>query len=160
MGSMASSLRDLLARQVWHWCYDFGIHLTVSHIPGTENVEADWASHHCTENMEWSVPKEQFADLTSYFGFNPNLDLFASRLNHKCDEYVSWGPDLVYVAVEPFTIPWMHHNCYMFPPFSLWLSILQYLQCQKAVKALVVAPNWQSSWMNLLIHWASPMQTP
>ena len=52
------------------------------------------------------------SDIFSLFG-KPDLDLFASRLNHQLPRYVSWIPDPNAVGVDAFTLDWgTQYNCF------------------------------------------------
>ena len=48
--------------------------------------------------------------------FQPDVDLFASRLNYKCKRYVSYQPDPGSYAVNAFYIKWTNLAFYAFPP--------------------------------------------
>ena len=64
----------------------------MAHIRGTENVNADTGSAQFNDATEWMVSDHAFSIVTDKFGV-PDVDLFASRLNHKLPKYVSWKPD-------------------------------------------------------------------
>ena len=72
----------------------------------------------------------------------PETDLFASRLNHQVEQYVSHQPDPKAVAVDAFLINWKDYDIfYAFPPFSLITQVLQKIQHQQATGLLIV-PDW------------------
>ena len=81
----------------------------------------------------------------------PDFDLFASRLNHKADKYVSWKADPGAIATDALSIDWSPYKLvYCFPPFSLIGKVLQKIQ-QDHVNAIIVVPNWQTQfWYPLL----------
>lgn len=58
------------------------------------NVETDVAS-----STEWMLRKGMFRDITHHF-FLPEIDLFASRLNHQVPLFVSRLPDARVTAVD------------------------------------------------------------
>ena len=76
----------------------------------------------------------------SIFG-KPDIDLFASRINHQLSNFISWRPDPLAQAVDAFFINWLPTYNYCFPPFSIILEVLQKIQEGKA-QAIVVVPYW------------------
>ena len=151
MGGIRSPRLDLLARRMWEWCISRDIFLSAQHIPGKMNTRADDLSRKFSLNLEWSLNKgvyEQVVQLT----FIPDVDLFASRLNAKTVNYVSWHPKPDAMAVDAFTISWSNLKCYAFPPFSLIPQVLRKIQEDKAL-VLLIAPVWTTqSWFPLLLQ--------
>lgn len=72
---------------------------------------------------------------------NPEIDLFATRINTKCEQYVSWKRDPYAFNIDAFTISWHDFFFYAFPPFSLILKVLQKIKTDDATGILVV-PYW------------------
>ena len=139
-GTRSTPCNDI-AKSIWDWCASKGIWFLISHIPGVENVEADYESRHFSENTEWSLHPVLFDRITWEFGY-PEIDLFASRNNHHVDKYVSWGPDPNAFSINAFHLNWSQFNfCYMFPPFRLLNRVLQKVRKEKA-KSIVVTPDW------------------
>ena len=75
------------------------------HLPGVLNVEADAASREFNVRTEWMLRKDVFRDITCRF-YLPQIDLFASRLNHQVPLYVSLLPDPGASAVDAFLLDW------------------------------------------------------
>ena len=71
-----------------------------------------------------------------------NIDLFASRLNHKLPRYVSYNPDPQALAINAFTIKWINYNCYIFPPFSVIGRVIQKIIQEKVETVVLIAPIW------------------
>ena len=94
MGGNTSTDCNRTVRQLWLWCIEHNIWVSAVHVPGTENIEADRQSRIFDEHTEWSLEDTTFNQICKKF-FTPSIDLFASRLNHKVDSYVSWHPDPV-----------------------------------------------------------------
>ena len=87
-GSLCSLLWRLLC-----WCHPRGIVLRAQHIPGCLNVIADKLSrHNQVIQTEWSLSQQVFNLLCSRWA-RPQLDLFATRFNHKLPSFVSPVPD-------------------------------------------------------------------
>ena len=52
-----------VARETLLWCKDRGISLTVTHLPGKQNVEADLASRQFHDDTEWSLDTHVYDSL-------------------------------------------------------------------------------------------------
>ena len=70
----------------------------------------------------------------------PEIDLFATRTNHKLPEYVSWKPDPRSVAIDAFSITW-NKFIYCFPPFSIIWKVLKKIR-QELSTAILILPFW------------------
>lgn len=73
--------------------------------------------------------------------FLPEVDLFASRLSHQVERYVSRYPDPGAIAVDAFLQDWRKWKSFIHPPVNLLLRVVKKIQDEGA-SALVVAPNW------------------
>ena len=119
-------------------------------LPGVDNVVADYYSRHFSDNTEWSLDGKIYSKICKVFG-EPEIDLFASRLNHKTDVYVSWHPDPQAVAVDAFTMPWTDHFFFAFPPFSCIARTIQKILMEGA-RGILVTPWWPTQpWWGKLI---------
>ena len=149
MGGKQGELDDL-AKNIWTWCLERGMWISATHLPGTENVDADFESRHFNDRTEWSLNENIFTEIVQLFG-RPDIDLFASRLNNKCKRYVSWHRDPHAEHVDAFSISWHDTYSYIFPPFSLLGRCVQKVRQEKA-KAIMVVPVWptQAWFTNLL----------
>ena len=141
---------DQLAKIIWSWCLNRDMWITAAHIPGVENVTADFESRNFNERTEWSLKRELFEKIVATFG-QVDIDLFASRLNAKCARYASWQRDPQAEFVDAFTRSWHETNNYLFPPFSIIGRCLQKLR-QDQARAIMVVPLWttQGWFTNLL----------
>ena len=129
-----------ITRETTLWCKDRDISLTITHLPGKLNVEADKASREFHDDTEWSLDVKVDKTLVSRWG-TPDVDLFATRLNAKILWYVAWKPDPNAFAIDAFTLKWSVFNLvYCFPPFSVIGKVLQYIQYQTT--AILVLPGW------------------
>ena len=84
------------------WAESNNISIPAAHISGTENVTADTGSRQFNAT-EWMVSDHAFSIITNKFDV-PDVDLFASMLNHKLPKYVSWKPDPKSIAVNAFSL--------------------------------------------------------
>lgn len=152
-GGRKTELNEL-ARCIWFWCIDRNIHLSAAHVAGKLNVEADEMSRKNNDDLEWALSEEVFSKLLNIYP-QLDMDLFASRLNHKLDQYVSRRPEPDASAIDAFSITWINHSFYVFVPFSLVSRILQKIEEDMTDMAILIAPLWptQTWWpclMNLI----------
>ena len=142
---------DRLANQLWVWCKQHDLWLTASHIRGIDNVLADEKSRIFHDNTEWSLCQWAFDRICREHG-NPDVDLFASRLNNKVKNYCSWEADPHCLQVDAFTADWGKFDCcYAFPPFNLVGHVIQKMLRDKVRTLLLVCPKWPGQyWYPLL----------
>ena len=148
MGGKTDELNSL-AREIWFWCIKRNIWLSVAHLPGKLNVEANKMSRTLHDDMEWQLDRDVFLQVCTVLG-SCGIDLFASRLNYHLEKYVSFLPDPLARAVDAFTFTWEHFTYYAFPPFSLLGKIIQKISMDKATVVLI-APLWTTQ------PWFAPM---
>ena len=150
MGGTRSIECNEMAREIWLWCKEKQIWLSVSHIPGVDNVLADAASRVLDDTTEWELQEAIYAKITKRWGL-PDIDMFASRLNYQTLPYVAWGPDPQAIAADAFTLNWDSPLIYAFPPFSLIAPVLQKIQEDHA-EVIIVVPQWTAQpWYSLLV---------
>ena len=142
MGTSRSIACNNLCKQIWLWCIERNIWLTIAHIPGKQNIEADRESRRSANtSAEWQLnPKILHSCLTD-IGFSPSVDIFASRLNKQFDKFVSFKPEPEAFAIDAFTLDWSSYKFYAFPPFSMITRMLKKIQIEKA-EGVCVIPNW------------------
>ena len=150
MGGVRFTYFNMLAKEIWQWAEKRKIFLVASYIPSIENVEADRLSRVRNEDIEWELNQRYFELIEKRFG-NINIDLFASNLNAKCANYVSWKPDPAALQIDAFTIKWTNLKFYAFPPFNLVLKTLGKIN-QDKVSGIIVVPYWPGqAWFPLFI---------
>lgn len=111
----------------------------------SENLEADFASRHFSQDTEWSINPLIFEAICKNW--------FASRENHLLDKYVSWGPDPCAIASDAFLLNWAEfESVFLFPPFRLLLRCIQKIRQEKP-REILVAPFWPTQ------PWFSAIQT-
>ena len=149
MGGVRSVECNEQAQLIWAWIEHHESWLTISHIPGVQNVTADYKSRHFSDNVEWSLSPVHFHKLCHVFG-QPDIDLFASRLNRKVETYVSFCPDPFATHIDAFAISWRNTFFYAFPPFSCIPKVINKVIAENATGILVV-PWWptQPWWARL-----------
>lgn len=111
-----------------------------SYIQSSENIIADAESRRIHADIEWALSDDAFSLICETFR-QPEIDLFASRLNKKCKKFVSWHNDPEAFTVDAFTVSWKPFFFYAFPPFSVILKVLQKI-IQNRAEGIVVVPLW------------------
>jgi hypothetical protein len=125
--------------------------LSVAHIPGKFNVDADRESRSFNDDIEWRLDPHVFVQLVERFG-EPQVDMFATRLNFQVKPFVSWKPDPECMAVDAFTIDWKKLFMYAFPPFSILQRVLHKWERDQAEGFLII-PVWQTAaWFPQLLR--------
>lgn len=152
MGGRKPDLNDLTFN-LWLWCAERNIWLSVFHIPGKENVVADKLSRKTSDDMEWALTPACFGKIQEKMCINCDIDMFASRTNKKLDHYVSYIPDKQALAINALLLHWSAFTCiYMFPPFSLLGAVLQKVNTDKA-EAILMAPIFPTQvWFPRLLN--------
>ena len=149
MGGICSLECDQIAKTIWLHCKSIGAHLSAAFIPGKENNIADKKSRVFNEATEWQLNPKIFQKITKTY-FLPNIDLFASRLNHQLPRYVSWHPDPNAFAVDAFSISWTSEKFYIFPPFSIIGRVMKKIRTEHT-QCMLIVPDWPSQvWYPLI----------
>lgn len=149
MGGVRFPHLNNLARTIWQWCEERKIWLYASYINTKDNIEADQESRRINPDTEIELNRSAFQIISQKLG-QPDIDLFASRTNAKCDLYVSWKRDPEAFTVDAFTLNWNPWFFYSFPPFSIILKCLNKIINDKA-EGILVYPLWPSQpWYPLL----------
>ena len=139
VGSIKPSLLQITT-DIINWADARNIMLTAAHIPGIDNVDADRASRDLNVDTEWMLKPSIFQRLTVYFG-QPDIDLFATRINKQIEQFISWKPDPDALFVDALLYDWSNIYGYAFPPFSLVSRVLQQVRQQQAT-ILMILPLW------------------
>ncbi|XP_074624357.1 uncharacterized protein LOC141882292 [Acropora palmata] len=151
MGGIKSIPCNEMATMKWDWCLKHNIWLSATHIPGSKNIQADKESRVLKESTEWSLSQENFNAIQERWG-KCDIDLFASRLNFKVPQYVSWRPDPGAQFINALLMNWKPHYFYAFPPFSLLATCLQEIEQDQSTGILIV-PMWTTQpWFTLLLN--------
>ncbi|CAH3032281.1 unnamed protein product [Pocillopora meandrina] len=151
MGTCHSNLNNKLVEQIWEWCILHGICLTVAHIQGKSSTEADRESRLSRKETEWCLDRSIYSAVIQKLDVIPDIDLFASRLNHQLKPYIAYRP-----FINAFHISWEEYTFYAFPPFCILKRVLQKINIDQAT-GIIIVPNWptQTWWpylMSMLIN--------
>ena len=133
------------------------------HIPGRLNVIADKLSRlGQTIQTEWSLLPEVFQQICNQW-HRPQIDLFATRFNHKLPQFVSPVPDSLAVAVDALTLPWDDLDAYAFPPTAILGKVVQKLLDSPCKRLILIATGWPNMpWFWHLVTMSSqvPLSLP
>ena len=118
--------------------------LRARHIPGRMNVIADKVSrHNQVIQTEWSLSQQVFNLLCSRWD-KPQIDLFATRFNHKLPKFVSPLPDQTAWAVDAVSLPWENMEVYVFPPVPLIVQVVSKMMDQGCRRMILIARGGQT----------------
>ena len=141
-GGMRSGPLCALLWRILTWCSQRQVTLKARHIPGRLNVIADKLSRlGQTIQTEWSLLPEVFQSLCKRW-HQPQIDLFATRYNHKLPQFVSPVPDSLTVAVDALTLPWEDLDAYAFPPTAILGKVVEKLLDTPCRRLILIAPGW------------------
>ena len=141
MGTSHSTECNAIGKNIWEWCFDRNIWVSAAHIRVKCNPIADSESRKGHRELEWMSNTKLLIRCIEHLKFQPEIDLFASQINHQFPKYVSYRPDPHAIAIDAFTIPWAKLNFYAFPPFSVIPMVLNKIKMEQAT-GIVVLPNW------------------
>ena len=78
-----------LTKNLWMWCLESNIHITVQHLPGSLNTIADPELWTQTDRTDWKLNLIIFHKFNYLWG-PLEVDLLASSLSTQCQHYFSW----------------------------------------------------------------------
>ena len=140
-GVRSPDISDLVF-ELYEFCLARNILIQAKFLRGKLNTRADALSRR-SQVHSYSLPSSLFLYFCDTFSFTPLIDLFASRLNNKLDDYYSEGPDPHSVGFNAFLMSWPD-SVYAFPPVPLVSKFLdKFLQCNIS-DAILIAPFWPS----------------
>ena len=108
-----------LSFEIWSWCKERDIWLTAVHLPGRLNTLADEKSRVFDDKTECMLNVEIFREVVNHF-VEPDIDLFASRLNFQIKRYVAWMPDAW--CIDVFALNWSKLLFYAFPHLAFSIA--------------------------------------
>lgn len=152
MGGIRHQSLNRVAREIWTWCEDRKLMLYATYIASNENIVADKQSRIVSIEAEYSLNNKIYSNIVSKFG-KPEIDLFASRINKKCDNYVSWMRDPGALTSNAFTLTWDKSlRFYAFPPFPIIGRVLKKIIEDKG-EGIIVVPYWPNQpWFSLFLR--------
>jgi hypothetical protein len=137
--------------ELYHLTESLGMVIKARHIPGRLNVLADGLSRR--EQIlptEWSLNPKVVQRIWEVW-HQPQVDLFATRFNHKLPSYVSPCPDPQAWKIDAMSISWQGLDGYAYPPTGMIREVLEKIR-QDQCHVILIAPCWPSmSWYPLLL---------
>ena len=129
------------ALRLWEWCITHQIELIAVHVPGVDNVLADFLSRETIDQREWSL-HQAIVNKLFYIWTRPNIDLFASIHNRKLEVFCSMTPSPAAFCKDALSISWSNFFLgYAFPPIALISRVLRKV-CQDQARLILIAPLW------------------
>ena len=99
-----------------------------------------WQSRNHRDSSDWKLNPKIFFHIVKIRGL-PQIDLFASRLNHQLPKYLSWHRDTSNCAVHSLQHSWRNLYGYAFPPFCLIEKVLAKVRWNQSL-LLIVTLAW------------------
>ena len=132
---------SLLVEEMILWCRTHNITLSARHLSGKLNVLADMLSRpNAVLQTEWTIAHHALERVWARF-FRPQLDLFATRFNHRLPIYVSPVPDGIALAADALSMDWSTVQAYAYPPLPILPRVIQKARQEKPC-LILVAPLW------------------
>ena len=138
-----------LAKKLWNYMLANWIAVTVEHLPGSLNIQADWQSRTHKDSSDLKLNPKILSHIVKIRGI-PQIDLLASLLNHQLPKCMSWHLDPGSCAVDFLHYSWRNLYGYAFLPFCLIVSKLAATLITNSRKSASIF-NYQSAWQ----MWAS-----
>ena len=153
-GSAKCAINDPIRRQL-RALAEKGILVQAEHLAGIRNVTADKLSRFIDLD-NYRLHPTIFHQICRKFHFRPQIDLFASKLNHQVRRYCSWVCDPASLG-NAWSLQWTEPS-WMNPPWAVVHRGLLKVQSDKSL-VLACLPAWTSApwWPLLLRLQAAPM---
>ena len=142
MGETRSPELLQVAKEIWGYLLGNGIAVTPEYLPSILNIQADWQSRNHRDLSDWKLNTKIFYQIVKIIGI-PQIDLFASWLNHQLPKYMSWHPGLGSCAVDSLQHSWRILYACAFPPYCLIGKVLAKVSKDQSL-LLIVTPTWQT----------------
>ena len=139
MGGIRYRTLNHITKQIWEWCQKRDIWIFAEYVVSKDNL-ADGGFRVNNIDIEWELADYAFQRIVKSFG-EPSIDLFATRINNRCNKYCSWERDPEAYAINAFTIGWKEEFWYAFPPFSLIIKVLKKVR-EEGSTGILVVPFW------------------
>ena len=157
MGRTCSPKLLQVAKETWDYLLVNVVAVTAEYFPSSLNIQADWQSRNHRDSSDWKSNPKIFSQIAKIRGI-PQIDLFASRLNHQLPKHMSWHPDPGSCSVDSFQHSWRNLSGYAFPPIFLIGKVFAKVRKDQSL-FLIVTPAWQTQpWYATLL--AMSVQNP
>ena len=141
-----------LVKDLFVWLESHNICLIPQFISGERNVVADSLSRKGQViPTEWTLHHEVCQRIWRLWG-QPSVDLFATSLNKRLQNYMSPHADPQAVAVDALLQDWSNADLYAFPPFAILRKVINKFRNSPNSRMTLIAPWWpQREWFPDLI---------
>lgn len=112
------------------------------HLPGLDNVIADYLSRYLTDRTDWMLDPSIFQCLETIWG-PLQVDLFPTRFTRQLHHFYSWRPDPEAEATDALVQSWSNIKGYAHPPWCLISRVLLKIWSDKATIVLIT-PLWHT----------------
>ena len=113
--------------------------IRICHIPGKFNILADSLSRLDRPlKTEWALDQSVANSIFQMLNY-PNVDLLATRFNHKLPLYISPVPDNQALAIDALSMNLNFLHAHAFPPTILIPSVLAKIH-QSGCRIVLIAP--------------------
>ena len=163
-GGMRSGPLCALLWRILTWCSQRQVTLKARHIPGRFKCDSRQAIQAGSDHPNRVVPPSGsfFQQICNQWHL-PQIDLFATRFNHKLPQFVSPVPDSLAVAVDALTLPWEDLDAYAYPPTAILGKVVEKLLDSPCKRIIMIAPGWPNMpWFGVLVTLSSqaPLSLP
>ena len=141
------------------WRESHGISVTLSHLAGLSNIEADQLSRRQSTHIDWRLDVGLFWESMSRLQVRAKVDLFASAANTQLQKYFSFQHDHRSLGTDALCHSWQNRGpLYAYPPPILIGRVLQKVRTELCESFVLVAPVWmaQTWWPTLIEMMRSP----
>ncbi|XP_069505068.1 uncharacterized protein [Ambystoma mexicanum] len=128
------------AMQLEFWAIQQEVSISAVHLAGDENVTVDALSRQSTISHEWELAQEILLEIFALW-WTPQVDLFASSVNRKCERFCSWEFPPKGALGDAFVVEWSFPLLYAFPPVPVIPQVLRRLQ-KFGSRMILIAPAW------------------
>lgn len=137
-------------KQIFAWCLQRQIRVSAQHLPGKENLMADFLSRHLRDRTDWILNGDIFRAINQRWG-PLEVDLFATRFSTQLGQFCSWRADPEAWATDAFTQHWAALRAFAHPPWCLISRVLMKTQMEGATIVLIT-PFWKAQpWFPVLL---------
>ena len=140
-GGTISPTLNSLAQEILRWAEEKDIRLIPQFVMGERNIVADVLSRtNKVLGSEWTINQEVVDNILKIWP--ANVDLFATAMNFRLQNYFSPVPDPQAIATDAFLQDWSGLDAYAFPPLACIRKVLNhFIKCHN-IRLVLIAPRW------------------
>mgnify|MGYP001545581844 CR=1 FL=1 len=118
-----------LCQDILLWCHNRNIILKAVHIKGSLNIHSDYLSRKGTViPTEWSLHPSILTRIKNTWIDQPQIDLFATKLNCKLPLYISPVDDPQAYSKDALSTDWTGFVGYAYPPPAILSQVLNKIE--------------------------------